>query len=333
MIKMRLAMQYDTHSLRSRREFVSAVAAVPLMMLGGTALARQSRLPNSAASAGQAVRLGGPVFLKSDDPAELAREHRRLGYSAAYCPSARVEDADRIRAIRDAFAAERVVIAEVGAWKNMLDPDAAKRAENLAYVTQRLALAEAVGARCCVDIAGSYNATVWYGAHPRNVSREFFAATVENCRKVLDAVKPRRTAFSIEMMGWSLPDGPDSYLELIRAVNRPAFAVHMDVCNGINSPERFYNNAQFITACFSKLGKWIVSCHAKDLAWIPEYNVHFKEVIPGKGEIDYATYLRELSRLPIDAPLMLEHLQTPEEYTEGREYIRTVGNRIGVRFA
>ena len=52
------------------------------------------------------------------------------------------------------------VISEVAAWKNMLDPDAAKRSENLSYVTQRLALAEAVGARCSVDIAGSYNPKV-----------------------------------------------------------------------------------------------------------------------------------------------------------------------------
>ena len=42
------------------------------------------------------------------------------------------------------------------------------------------------------------------------------------------------------MMGWNLPDGPDAYLELIRAVDRKAFAVHLDVCNGINSPQRFY---------------------------------------------------------------------------------------------
>jgi len=333
-------MPYDTPS---RRKFLSAFAVAPILSLGGATStaslgrARSGRLRRSAASAGQAqsraLRLGGPIFLKSDDPAELAREHRRLGYSAAYCPAARIEDADRIRAIRSAFAAENVAIAEVGAWKNMLDPDAATRAENLKYVTDRLALAEAVEARCCVDIAGSYNPTVWYGAHPKNLSREFFEATVENCRKIIDAVKPRRTTFSIEMMGWLLPDGPDSYLKLIRAVDRPAFAVHMDVCNGINSPERFYNNAAFITECFSKLGKWIVSCHAKDLAWIPEYNVHFKEVIPGKGEVDYATYLRELSRLPVDAPLMLEHLQNADEYTEGREYIRSVGNRVGIRFA
>ena len=307
-----------------RREFLAAAAAVPFF-----SAAAQRSTPTAA----RAIRLGGPIFLKSADPAELAREHRRLGYSAAYCPAATADDTERIRAIRSAFAAERVVIAEVGAWRNMLDPDPQKRSENLKYVTDRMALAEAVEARCCVDIAGSYNPTVWYGADPKNLSQEFFDATVENCRKVIDAVKPRMTKFSIEMMGWSLPDGPDSYLKLIRAVDRPAFAVHMDVCNGINSPTRFYKNGEFIAECFTKLGKWIVSCHAKDLAWIPEYNVHFREVVPGKGQIDYAEYLRQLSGLPVDAPLMLEHLQTPEEYIEGRDYILSVGERIGIHFA
>src|SRR5689334_6615784 len=116
----------------TRRSFTVLAAAVPL----GAAATR--------------VRLGGPIFLKSDDPGELAREHRRLGYSAAYCPDADLKAPERIRAIEKAFAAGNVVIAEVGAWKNMLDPDAAKRKANLDYVTERCALADAVGARCCV---------------------------------------------------------------------------------------------------------------------------------------------------------------------------------------
>src|SRR3954464_10508378 len=80
--------------------------------------------------AGTKVRLGGPIFLRSDDPAELAREHRRLGDRAAYCPNTTLVEAGRVER---AFAAENVAIAEVGAWKNMLDPDPAKRKENVAY--------------------------------------------------------------------------------------------------------------------------------------------------------------------------------------------------------
>jgi sugar phosphate isomerase/epimerase len=296
----------------TRRSLFAAAAALPLC------------------AAGTKVRLGGPVFLSSKDPVELAREHRRLGYSAAYCPNATLDEAARVAR---AFAAENVVIAEVGAWKNMLDPDPVKRKENLAYVTERCALAEAVGARCCVDIAGSYNPDIWYGMHPKNLSKDFFDATVENCRHVIDAIKPTRTKFSIEMMPWSLPDGPDAYLEMIRAVARPAFAVHLDVCNIINSPRRLYSSGDVIRECFQKLGRWIASCHAKDLQWIPEFNVHFLEVVPGKGQVDYRAYLGELAKLPADAPLMLEHLKNPAEYDEGRAYIQKVAGEIGVKFA
>ncbi len=304
----------------SRRCFIAAA--------GVSALA--TAMP---AAGSRPIRLGGPIFLKSEDPRELAREHRRLGYSAAYCPKATADDAGRVREIEQAFAAENVVIAEVGAWVNMLDPDEQKRKANLKYVIERLALANAVGARCCVDIAGSYNSTVWYGPHPKNLSREFFDATVENCRRVIDEIKPTRTKFTIEMMGWNLPDGPDAYLKLIKAVDRKAFGVHMDVCNGINSPSRFYRSGEFITECFRKLGPWIASCHAKDLAWIVELNVHFQEVVPGRGQVDYKTYLRELASLPVDAPLMLEHLKTPEEYEEGKRYIQKIAAESGLTFA
>src|ERR1700726_4155343 len=107
------------------------------------ALALLSAAPFAGRASGRPVRLGGPVFLKSDDPRELARGHRRLGYSAAYCPPVKSTEAEKLRAIRDAFSAENVVIAEVGAWKNMLDPDTASRQANMDYVTERLAVAEA----------------------------------------------------------------------------------------------------------------------------------------------------------------------------------------------
>jgi sugar phosphate isomerase/epimerase len=281
----------------------------------------------------RAIRLGGPVFLKSDDPVELAKDHRRLGYSAAYCPKAKAGDTAHVSAIMKAFAAENVVIAEVGAWVNMLDPASEKRRSNLNYVIERMALAEAVGARCCVDYAGSFSPKIPWGPDPRNLSDEFFDGTVENCRKIVDEIKPTRTVFTIEMMGWNLPDSPDAYLRLIKAVDRKAFAVHMDVCNGINCPSKFYENAKFIRECFNKLGRWIVSCHAKDLQWIPELNVHFLEVVPGRGSVDYRAYLTVLSQLPIDAPLMLEHLKTAEEYDEGRAYIQRVGREAGLSFA
>ena len=111
-------------------------------------------------------------------------------------------DGARIHAIREAFAAENVAIAEVGAWKNMLDPDVAARKANLDYVTERLALADAVAARCCVDIAGSYNPKFWYGMDPKNLSKQFFDATVAKI-KIDVEVAPPPSDFAGEAVTWS----------------------------------------------------------------------------------------------------------------------------------
>ena len=83
--------------------------------------------PQASSGKRKRMRLGGPIFINSDDPGALAREHRRLGYRAAYVPKVELQDKDRLQAIVNEFAAQDVVLAEVGAWVNMLDPDAEKR--------------------------------------------------------------------------------------------------------------------------------------------------------------------------------------------------------------
>jgi hypothetical protein len=55
-------------------------------------------------------------------------------------------------------------------------------------------------------------------------------------REIVDAVEPQRTFYSLEPMPWSPPDSPDSYLELIGAVERRQFGVHLDPVNLVNSP-------------------------------------------------------------------------------------------------
>lgn len=297
-------------------------------MLGSIAAAGPIRAAHRIAA--KPFLLGGPIFLKSDDPRELAREHTRLGYSAAYCPAVKPGDTARLRAIEQAYAAENVVIAEVGVWVNLLDPDEAKRKENLQRVIGGLSVAEAVGARCCVDIAGSYNPKVWYGPHPKNVTAEFFDAAVANARTIIDSVKPRRAKFAYEMMGWNLPDSAESYLRMIKAIDRPAFGVHIDICNLINSPMRYYQSAALTTETLRKLGRWIVSCHAKDVDWIPEMNVHIVEVVPGRGTLDYRPYLQGLAALPAPVPLMIEHLKTAAEYDEAAAHIRKVATSLGL---
>jgi sugar phosphate isomerase/epimerase len=316
----------------SRRSFLKGTLIAPitdrLLAVPGS-----GQTGTAKPAPGKSIRLGGPIFTRTQDPEELALAHLKLGYRAAYCPNVDIKDGGRITALAAAFKKHDVVIAEVGRWVNMLDARPEARLANMKQVADGLALAEAIGALCCVDIAGSYSSTHWYGAHPENLSDRFFEEAVQNARKIIDAVKPKRAKFCYEMMGWSIPDSVDSTLRLIKAIDRAAFAVHLDPCNLINSPARFYRNADLLNECFDKLGLWIVSCHAKDLTWDVEMNVHFREVRPGAGSLDYRTYLRRLAGLPHAAPLMIEHLPNAEEYDKARQYTMDSGKANGIGFS
>jgi hypothetical protein len=62
-----------------------------------------------------------------------------------------------------------------------------------------------------------------------------------------------------------------------------------------------------------------------------QLTVHLDEVQPGLGKLDYRVFLRELSRLPGDVPLILEHL-SQQEYPAARDYVVGVAAEIGLSF-
>ncbi len=310
----------------SRRQFNRIV-------LMGSAFALNNGKVQSARanSVRNPIRLGGPVFYKGNDPEVWAESHKKLGYGATTCPLDPDAPDVEIEAYRQAARKTDLVIAEVGAWSNPISKNEDERRKALEKCRDSLALADRIGAKCCVNITGS-RGDLWDGPHPDNFTRVTFDLIVETTRSIIDAVKPRRTFYTLETMPWAYPDSPDSYLSLIKAIDRKQFAAHLDPVNIINSPERYYRNSEWIRECFKKLGSVIKACHAKDILLQTKLTTHLDEIRPGLGNLDYAMYLSELSRLPDTPVLIIEHLNTPEEYRLSAEYIRNVGKKIGVTF-
>jgi len=266
------------------------------------------------------MRLGGPVFGQYE-PVLWAKEVRRLGYRAAVCPVKNDASNDEIRAFREAAADHDVLIAEVGAWSNPISVDEQTWRTALTHCKRQLELADKIGARVCVNIAGS-RGEQWDGPHPDNLSEDTFALIVDTVREIIDDVRPTNTYYALESMPWVWPDSPDSYVRLVHAIDRPRFAVHFDPVNLISSPQKFYQNGAFLRECFQKLGPYLKSCHAKDIRLGGTLTVHLEEAIPGTGALDYHVFLTELNRLDVDTPILVEHLTTLEEYSQAAEHIR-----------
>ena len=278
------------------------------------------------------MRLGGTVAGSYASPTEwealLVATRFRAVTAPFSCqtPRAEVDEYCAIARRHD------VTIAEIGVWRNPFDPDPAAAAEALAFAKGQLALADAVGIPCCVNIVGTASPAGWDAADPSNFTPETYARILASIREILDDVRPEQAYYCIEPMPWMVPDSPDAYLQLIRDVDRPQFAAHMDFVNMINCPRRYLAPEVFIEACFRKLGPYIKSTHIKDTRMHPtRLTTVIEEVAPGEGVLDYAEVLRIMDRwLPADAPVLLEHMTTAEEYRAAYDYVAARAAEAGI---
>ncbi len=272
------------------------------------------------------IRLGGDLFYKHTDPEAWVRKVQQEGFRAARCPVGAEADESVIRAYRQAAEQHDIMIAEVGAWSNPISSDETERRQAIAYCKQQLYLADRIGALACVNIAGS-RGEQWDGPHPDNFNDDTFALIVDTVREIVDDVQPSTARYALETMPWVFPDSADTYLDLLRAIDREAFAVHYDPVNMISSPRLYYRNAEMIRDFVSKLGSHIVTCHAKDIRLGGKLTVRLDEVRPGLGALDYNVLLRELHSLGRDIPVIIEHLPSAEESQAAAQYIREVAKQ------
>jgi sugar phosphate isomerase/epimerase len=277
------------------------------------------------------MRLGGAIFKSWGDPESWVAAVRAENYSTAFCPAGLATPPDVVRDFRRAAEKADILIAEVGAWNNPISTNQEESAKAIVHCQRCLALAEEIGAVCCVNIAGS-RGEKWDGPDPDNDSPQTFDLIVETVRKIIDAVKPRYAAYVLEPMPWTPPDSPDGYLALLKAIDRRAFGVHLDPVNMINCPKRALHSGDFLRECFAKLGPHIRACHAKDIKFTGHLTLHLDECPPGTGRLDFATYLKELAALGRDVPLLMEHMTKREEYVSAGTYLRKVANEAGVAF-
>ncbi len=213
-----------------------------------------------------------------------------------------------------------ILIAEVGVWTSPFAKDPKKAQEAREKIIGQLKLADRVRARCCVNVSGSTGAK-WYFAYRENFSRDMFLRNVEFLREIIDEVRPVHTFYTLEAMPWMVPDSPKQYRELLDAVGREAFAVHLDAVNLMKDACSYVHAEEVIDEAFRLLGPKIRSCHLKDCLLEDGYSVAIREVLPGTGEFPIAHYVRRIGETDPDMPVLMEHLPDLQAYKKAKENI------------
>lgn len=267
------------------------------------------------------MRIGLSTNFNEGSAEKWAAKMVSLGCKSVVFPlDCKASDSD-IDAYVAAAKANDLLIAEVGIWRNGIDRREEERKKNFSYSIGQLALADRIGARCAVNVAGARGAR-WDGGYKENFSEEVWKMTVDYVQRVIDAVQPKNTYFTLEPMPWMVPAGPQEYLRLIEEVNRDNFAVHMDIINMINCPERYFFHEEFLEETFDLLGDKIKSCHLKDIKLLDGFTFQLQECACGEGTFNLDKYADLADKYDVDMPMIIEHLSSDDEYVKNIKYVK-----------
>ena len=212
-------------------------------------------------------------------------------------------------------------IAEVGVWDSPHFPDPARAKAARERCLEQFRLAEYVQADCCVNVSGAAG-DKWFYCYRENFDPALYQKNVEFVQHLCDTVNPQHTVYALDPMQWMLPWSPQQYQQFLWDVDRKGCGVHMDVWNFVRDPYTYTHQEELMDQAFSLLGKSIASCHLKDIVLREGTTVMIQETLLGTGGGKLGCYLDHLSRLPEDTPLLLEHLNTFQEYNTAMNFLR-----------
>jgi len=240
-----------------------------------------------------------------------------------------------VKELRAAIEQHDMVIFELGGYRNIIHTDEKVRQENCTHLARCLEAAEKIGCPMVGTITGSRNpeGNKWgdnYAVHPDNWTMETWNLLLDSLRQILGDTEGMKAALGMEAQVTTNLDGPLSHLRLMEDMGSERIKVNLDPTNMCHLYNHFHTT-ELINECFDMLGEDIIGSHAKDTYVLPHsQTVHVQEVCPGRGNLDYETYLVQLSRMKWARSLLPEHIPS-DQFDEAYSYIRKVATKVGVK--
>lgn len=272
------------------------------------------------------MKLGVSTSFEHKNATDWIKKHDSLGLKSVVFPLNCDDDPAKIASYRQSAEDHNICIAEVGIWRNTLSSDSAERTSMIDYAIRELSLADSLNARCCVNVVGTPHGPRWDGGYADNFSSDTRKDIINMIRTIIDEAAPVNTKFTVEPMPWMVPTSPDDYLQLLNEVERDEFGVHLDLINMVTSPERYFFLNDFMDECLEKLGDKICSAHLKDILLLQDYTFMLKECACGEGILNIPRYVSKLNDINPDIPLIIEHLNSDEEYINSVRYVQSILN-------
>lgn len=265
---------------------------------------------------------------------DIIKRVREYGYTSTnssirHSPWLDATEAE-IKELKEALDKYDVTFFDMHTTGSNIHPDPKQRESVYRYTIESCEAAERLG---CVPMVTTHTGNAGEGPafyfNENNWTWETWKKSVNVMKKILKDTAGMKVELGVEATNMTAMNGPMPHLQLIEECGDPRLKVCLDPVNMINL-SRYGRSTELIEECFNLLGENIIAAHAKDSYILPKMSVYITEVAPGKGIIDYETFLVRLSRLSSPRTLLIEHIPD-EEYPAAKEYIEETAARVGVK--
>ena len=280
-------------------------------------------------------------YNKDSSIVERIKKIRDMGYTSACSvwgtngrnPWLEVSESE-VRELKNALSEYDVTYFDVHTYTNNIHPDPEQRKKNHKFVIEQCETAERVGAGMITTHAGTMSTLHPISPHKDNWTWETWKDVVKTMKKLLKDTAGMKVLFGIEAVNMTCMNNPRAHLRLIEDVADPRLKVCLDPVNMMH-PGVYFRTTELVNECFDLLGENIIAGHCKDTYMLPDkMSMYLTEVMPGKGTIDFETYLTRLSNLDSPRSLLIEHghsEQFPDwENPEPKQFIENTAAKTGV---
>ena len=228
------------------------------------------------------------------------------------------------RKIRETFRDHDLPICCVSAYNNIVNPDLDKRKASLERLKATLRIARELGTPYVISETGTFATESDWVHHPKNKTEEGY----EICRDIIADLAQEAydhgAVFLVETYVNNVIGSVNETLRLFAEVDSPGLGLLMDPTNYFED-HNIDDMDNELHRVFNALERTIHIAHAKDvMRSVDESEKHadidaaeshtFRGVgkvelpAPGLGSLNYDLYLKRLSRLHPNIPIIIEHL-------------------------
>lgn len=235
---------------------------------------------------------------------------------------------DKCHFVRDAFRDANLPIVAISGYTNLVHPNLIRRNGNINNLKTLLKFARDLGSPYVVSETGTFDKDSDWVYHEKNRTPEAYDTL---CDIVTDLTKfafDHGSVFLVENYVNNIIGTVNKLLRLFSDINHPALGLLMD-------PTNYFSDINIddvdgeINRIFNALGDKIRIAHAKDCKSTDDFKEKHADIdadeshtfrgagsvelpAPGLGILNYDLYLKRLSAIHPNIPIIIEHVDEPD---------------------